>query len=85
MKTNEYILRSDASVLDALRQLNGLPGRLMTLLVVDADGRLTGTVTDGDIRRGLLCGVAVSDRVATSPTATARYSQPMPPLRCVCR
>lgn len=63
MKTNEYIIRSGASVLDALRQLNGLPGRLMTLLVVDAEGCLTGTVTDGDIRRGLLRGVAVSDRV----------------------
>lgn len=63
MKTNEYIIRSDASVLDTLRQLNGMPGRLMTLLVVDAEGCLTGTVTDGDIRRGLLRGVAVSDRV----------------------
>lgn len=63
MKTNEYIIRGDASVLDALRRLNELSGRLMTLLVVDPDGRLTGTVTDGDIRRGLLRGVAVSDRV----------------------
>ncbi len=27
------------------------------ILVVDADGRLIGTITDGDIRRGLLAGV----------------------------
>ena len=32
-------------------------------LVVDSDGRLTGTVTDGDIRRGLLRGLILDDSV----------------------
>jgi len=32
-------------------------------LVTDEEGHLLGTVTDGDIRRGILSGVALSDRV----------------------
>ncbi len=35
----------------------------MTLFVTDKDGRLTGTVTDGDIRRALLKGRALTDPV----------------------
>ena len=31
-------------------------------LVVDEDGRLLGTITDGDIRRAMLSGVALEDR-----------------------
>jgi dTDP-glucose pyrophosphorylase len=41
-------------------------GRLGIALVVDADGRLLGTVTDGDLRRAILRGVALDaaiDRV----------------------
>ena len=33
-------------------------------IVVDGDGRLLGTVTDGDVRRAILRGVALDDAVA---------------------
>src|SRR4051794_20567219 len=32
-------------------------------LVVDEEGRLAGTITDGDVRRGILKGVSLSDSV----------------------
>ena len=42
---------SSASVLDAIRRLNESAGQI--LLVLDQSGRLSGTVTDGDIRRAI--------------------------------
>lgn len=36
---------------------------LQILLVVDSDNKLIGTITDGDIRRGLLHGLGLSDIV----------------------
>lgn len=63
--TDQHIIGSHATVTDALRKLNLLSGRVMTLFVVNPDGKLLGTLTDGDIRRGLLAGAALSDPVDT--------------------
>ena len=41
-------------------------------LVVDQDGRLIGTVTDGDIRRGLLKGISLDDSISN-----VMYTQPL--------
>lgn len=54
--TNRNIIPVTASLLDALRAINQLSGQLMTLIVTDADGCMSGTLTDGDIRRALLAG-----------------------------
>lgn len=43
--------------------LNELSGGVMTLFTVDDSGAMTGSVTDGDIRRALLRGVSVNDPV----------------------
>ncbi len=42
------------SVRDALAAAEGIPRRAGALLLVDADGRLTGILTDADVRRRLL-------------------------------
>ena len=52
------------SLFGALEKLNALSGGIMTLLVVDGDGRLVGTLTDGDVRRALLRGVSMQSRVS---------------------
>lgn len=57
------ILDTD-TVLSALRRLNDLSGEVMTLIVTDSDGRLRGTVTDGDIRRALIRGTRPEDSVS---------------------
>lgn len=54
-------IQSDQSVLDAVACINR--SKMQIAFVVDADGKLLGTVTDGDIRRGLLGGADVSSPV----------------------
>src|SRR5690349_19461592 len=62
----EHIARStvalDASIRDAMTAIGC--GAIGIALVVDADGRLVGTVTDGDVRRALLEGAALAHPVA---------------------
>ena len=48
-------LREAAQILDA--------NALQIVLVVDEDRRLLGTITDGDIRRGILKGIALTEPV----------------------
>ena len=61
----KHIISEKASLVDALRQLNGLSGQTMVLFAVDAEGKMTGTLTDGDVRRFLIrdsrLDVAVGD------------------------
>lgn len=61
---NQHLINHNSSILEALRMLNNLSGRVMTLFVVDDSGVMTGSVTDGDIRRAILRGVSVDDAVS---------------------
>lgn len=62
MTDNErYIISADAPLIEALERLNQLSGGAMTLFTADADGRLTGSLTDGDVRRALLAGHSLTD------------------------
>lgn len=61
-----------STILDALSQLNSLPGSTLTLFVVDDGGRLCGTLTDGDIRRALVAGATLADSVAAVCHASYR-------------
>lgn len=58
------IISQNASLLEAIKSINSLSGHAMTLFAVDADGRMVGTLTDGDIRRALLAGVPLDAPVA---------------------
>ncbi len=60
----KHLINSTDRLLDALGRLNDLSGEAMTLLVVDNDGRMQGTLTDGDIRRALLAGATLNTPVA---------------------
>lgn len=68
MDKNKLLLHTvsaSASLLEALRRLNTLPsGSSMTLVAVDDDGRVCGTVTDGDLRRAMLRGLPLSAPVS---------------------
>ena len=52
------LLRADASLQLAVQSLN--ESALQIVLVVTSSGNLVGTITDGDIRRGLLRGMDLS-------------------------
>ncbi len=60
----QHIINQDEPLRVALERLNTLSGGVMTLLVVDRDGRMSGTLTDGDVRRALLAGTTLEARVA---------------------
>lgn len=62
---NQHVISAGESVLGGLERLNTLSGRApMTLFVVDGkDGRMVGTLTDGDVRRALLEGVTPADNI----------------------
>lgn len=62
MKTR-HTIDSSATILEALERLNVLSGGTMTLFAVEADGKLAGTLTDGDIRRALIAGASTSDAI----------------------
>lgn len=55
----DHLIAGSATVREALERLNLLSGGNMTLFVTDGDGRLAGTLTDGDIRRALTSGASV--------------------------
>jgi dTDP-glucose pyrophosphorylase len=56
------IIQESNEIKEAFRKLNLVPQNL-TLFVTNADGKMVGTLTDGDIRRGFLRGLELSDPV----------------------
>lgn len=68
-----HIINHHANVIQALRQLNELSGSVMTLIVTDDNDQMLGTVTDGDIRRGLLNGVTPDDPLAAVTHTAFHY------------
>ena len=69
----KILIPATASILDAVKAIDR--GAMQIALVVDSERRLLGTVTDGDIRRGLLRGISlaspVTEIMASNP-ATVR-------------
>lgn len=59
----KVLLISGASIHDAIRNLN--ESALQIVIVVSSDGTLMGTVTDGDIRRGILRDISLESKVET--------------------
>ena len=62
---NRYIIQQQDSIKDALVALNKISSDTLSLLVVDEEQKMVGTLTDGDIRRGLISGAELSDSVST--------------------
>lgn len=52
--------------------------RISIALILDADARLINTISDGDIRRGILAGLQLSDPVSTLLPIKARTPHPIP-------
>ena len=61
----QYIIAESASIRDALVSLNSIAHDTMSLFVVNSNEQMTGTLTDGDIRRGIISGAQLTDKVST--------------------
>lgn len=70
---DRHIISSEARLIEAIAMLNALSGSVMTIFTVDSEGRVTGSLTDGDVRRALLRGVTPDDpvRLAANPSFRA--------------
>lgn len=56
------LINHSASIKDAIECLNNTG---MQIVLVEKDGKLFGTISDGDIRRGLLKGVNLNDDITS--------------------
>ena len=61
LNPRDLFLSVETSVRETMRIINDFAAQIA--LVVDSDERLLGTVTDGDIRRGLLQGLSLDSPV----------------------
>ena len=61
----KYTIRQDESIKDALVMLDDSTHDWQTLFVVDEENRMVGSATDGDIRRGLIKGIPLSDTISS--------------------
>ena len=59
----KHLIYENASVLEAMKILNSVPENL-TLFVLDSNGKMVGSVTDGDIRRGFIAGNTLDDPIS---------------------
>ncbi len=57
----DVLLRKTSTIREALLVID--EGALQIALILDDDGVLIGTLTDGDIRRGLLTGMELNDSI----------------------
>lgn len=61
MDWKDCIVPPDQTILATIERLDAIAGK--TILIVDGDGRLKGTATDGDIRRGILRGIRLDSPI----------------------
>ena len=73
MSVLRYIINKQATIREALVALDGNTHDWQTLFVLDDEERMVGTLTDGDVRRGLIRGAALEDAVSTVMHTDFKY------------
>lgn len=72
----QNLINEKQSIKDALVKLNALTHKdRLTLFVLNDEKQLVGTITDGDIRRGLIENKSVNDPLSTLMHVSFRYLQ----------
>ncbi len=74
MNLQEHIIQYHEPISQVLNKLNS-PNHLRTVFVLDEENRVIGTITDGDIRRGILNGITVSDKCEILAFKNFKYLQ----------
>jgi dTDP-glucose pyrophosphorylase len=60
INTLNHTISQNATLSEAIKKM-GEPGHARVLFVLNSNNKIVGTITDGDIRRGLLEGYSVND------------------------
>lgn len=69
----KFLFPEKSTAREALQHINNLALPNGALFIVDEQDRLKGSVTDGDIRRGLLNGRSIDEGVAAFMNAASKY------------
>lgn len=56
---HSHIIPESLPIIEAIRSINEIHNEPLVLFVVDAEQRMQGTLTDGDVRRALIKGIGV--------------------------
>jgi|TARA_B110000093_G_C12969071_1_gene411272 dTDP-glucose pyrophosphorylase/CBS domain-containing protein len=67
----EAIIKKDSTIKVALQTINNLSGQ--TLFVVNEEGKMVGTISDGDIRRALINDFTTSSSIAEVMSTNFRF------------
>lgn len=70
---NKCIISQNLTVLDALKRIASFKYGPLVLFVVDANERMVGTLTDGDVRRALISGYKVEDSISKVMSRNFNY------------
>ena len=66
MKNSKYTVLNNKTIRYALEKINNFEsGNVLILFVINNEGCIIGSVTDGDIRRGLLSGATLDDNITS--------------------
>lgn len=60
---SKHVILHDKTVRDALIQISKLGTSPLILFVTDENGKVLGSLTDGDIRKGLVSGTGLNDSI----------------------
>ena len=61
---SKYTIDENSSIIDALEKINIFSdGQALVLFAINKTNQIVGSLTDGDIRRGLLQGFQLTDSV----------------------
>lgn len=63
-KIKNFIISENSIIKEALIKLNESHSQAMTLFIVNGSNQIVGSITDGDIRRGLIKGAHTTDCVS---------------------
>lgn len=74
---NDLLLPLDATIEEAIACIDR-SGKISLALLVEQGGRLLNTISDGDVRRGLLHGLALTDLATELLPIKAKMPNPFP-------
>lgn len=80
---SDVVIEDTHSIIEALEKLNNLHSHAMTLLVVDKQGHMRGTLTDGDIRRALVAGKRLESPVTEAMCADFAFISNQDDIRSI--
>lgn len=74
LETRKHTISCRETIKAALSKINELPtGCALILFAIDDGGKIVGSLTDGDIRRGLVNGVSLDDSVSEVMRKNFKY------------